>query len=277
MKTITTFFSIAFLCGLFFENIIKSDKTDKVERKMRNTRRIANIEQRRIVALEKKYTAILRKALKKQYESYANNDTLGLSMVEVLRNLYEVELKYWLQREYKRLNKDTSKAKEDFFNPIWLEWVDEKTKKLLTSKKIKDIDDTTREHINRIIEDGYNRALTRGEIAKEIKKQANSIRTFKRARVIARTELANAVNLAKDKSSFDFEKETGVTMGKTWIHRGGGIPRDEHIALDDGITYPREHQFYAYGEYLGYPHEEGASAENVVNCGCQVVYLRLKD
>ena len=34
MKTITTFFSIAFLCGLFFENIIKSDKTDKVERKI---------------------------------------------------------------------------------------------------------------------------------------------------------------------------------------------------------------------------------------------------
>ena len=240
-----------------------------------NTRRIANIEYRRIVALEKKYTSVIRKALKEQMFQYADTTVLGFQMLESLRNMYEVELNYWLEREYKRLSKDVSKAKDSFFLHTWLDWISEELK-ILIADKIVNINKTTKGLIKSIIEDGYNRGLTRGEIAKEIKNRATGIETFKRARTIARTELGNAVNLAKSKSVLDFEKETGVEMGKKWIHRGAKDPRDEHILLDNGRVYPKSTPFVAYGEEIQYPHESGASARNVINCNCQVVYKRLK-
>jgi len=241
-----------------------------------NYRRIANIENRRIVALEKKYTVIVRRALKEQMISYAEKKTIGLAMTEALRNLYEKELKYWLEREYKRLKKDRTKAnRSDFFLHTWLEWVDEALYDWVGSRVV-GINETTRDIINRIIQEGYDKGLEWDVIATKITTQAKAITTFKRARTIARTELANTVNYAKMKSSLDFEKETGLLMDKYWVHRGSNDPRDEHLRLDK-MQIHRDDTFTAYGERIDYPHAPGLSAKNVVNCNCQVIYVRRKD
>ena len=102
-----------------------------------------------------------------------------------------------------------------------------------------------------------------------------------RAKVIARTELGEAVNDAKKKASDDWSDETGARQGKLWVHRGAPDPRSWHLALDTGVPIPKEQMFIVANpdtgvtDYMDRPHDVGASAENVVNCGCTVIFVRM--
>lgn len=88
--------------------------------------------------------------------------------------------------------------------------------------------------------------------------------TTARARRIARTETVGARNAGEYESAV----ESGALETKTWITSGDERVRDSHaaqhemtIALD--ATFPNG---------LRYPGEDGAPAEEVVNCRCLLVY-----
>lgn len=84
---------------------------------------------------------------------------------------------------------------------------------------------------------------------------------FPWARTIARTEAGKAVNNAKFQA---FEK-AGVKK-KEWIW--SGLDRDWHGEFDGQGPVPMEHVYEGVFGSIGYPHEAGAPAGEVINCAC---------
>lgn len=92
---------------------------------------------------------------------------------------------------------------------------------------------------------------------------------------IARTETATAANQATKQSALDFFG--GVEyMDKIWNHGGTKDPRPAHIALD-GVKIPADQKFNVGGELMDEACQFGASAGNVINCGCSVTYVEKEE
>ena len=92
---------------------------------------------------------------------------------------------------------------------------------------------------------------------------------------IARTETATAANQATKQSALDFFG--GVqNMDKIWNHGGTKDPRPSHIALD-GVKIPADQKFNVGGELMDEACQFGASAGNVINCGCSVTYVEKEE
>ena len=242
-----------------------------------NYRILAGRDDRKTLAFEKKYAKRIRQALVSQADSYFKNGSLSNDMFEVVSDIYREMLGYWLQLEWKRLDGDVVSMKSTgFFIERWARFINEYILTHIASKVV-NIDATTKEMIRRGIADGTVRGWEFEKIMEIIK---NDIINSKRAMTIARTEVGEAVNIAKKRSSDDWQSETGQELSKIWIHRGAKNPRDWHLAMDDGKQIPKNSKFIVNNpdtgksEEMDYPHDPTASAENVINCGCQVMYVR---
>ena len=246
--------------------------------KRSNYRIIAARDDRKTLAFEKKYAKRIRQALLKQVDSYFDSGGLSNHMYEVISDLYREMLTYWMPLEWKRLTNDevSMKGKTGFFLEMWARYINEY---ILThiAAKVVGIDNTTRQMIKDKIADGTIRGFEFEIIRDTI---MTAFINSKRAMTIARTEVGQAVNEAKKKSSDDWEEETGQPLSKIWIHRGAKDPRDWHLAMDNGRQIPKKSKFIVTNpdtgksEEMDYPHDPTASAENVINCGCQVMYVR---
>lgn len=234
---------------------------------------MASRDARRALYLEKKYATEIRKALRKQMIEYFKNGSMGNQFGTVLKAMYEEQARWWLSHEYSQLTDRVQKSSA-FFLPEWDKWI----RDFVTTgvaESIVEVDETTKDIVRKIMDDGARSGLQYSEIASNITKRAKSIKTYNRAFTIARTEMGSVINSAKTRSSEDFEIETGLELGKLWIHRGSSDPRDSHLAVDTGIAIPKDAHFIVDGEMMLRPHDPSASAKNVVNCGCQIVYTRL--
>ena len=67
---------------------------------------------------------------------------------------------------------------------------------------------------------GISAGSQQGVIAERIRRVTSGAFGKYRAKMIARTEMGEAVNIAKTKSSNDWSEQTGQRQGKLWIHRG---------------------------------------------------------
>ena len=246
--------------------------------KRSNYRIIAARDDRKTLAFEKKYAKRIRQALLKQVDSYFDSGGLSNHMYEVISDLYREMLTYWMPLEWKRLTNDevSMKGTTGFFLERWAGFINEYILTHIASKVVS-IDATTKEMIRRGIADGTVRGLEFEKISDMIR---SDIINSRRAMTIARTEVGEAVNIAKKRSSDDWQSETGQELSKIWIHRGAKNPRDWHLAMDDGKQIPKNSKFIVTNpetgksEEMDYPHDPTASAENVINCGCQVMYVR---
>ena len=242
-------------------------------------KRYIQIEERRHAAYEKKFTALIRKALMSQGEAFIKTKELNNSMFDVLSDVYEIVMKDYLNRQWQQLEANNIKKETNFFLDTWAKWLKDFTGKELTNK-VTNIDETTRELLRTQVVEGAKLGETVTAINARIRKTMTA--STQRARMIARTEVGEAVNKAKTKSSDDWETETGTKLGKLWIHRGAKDPRDWHMSLDTGIAIPKDDYFTVTNSQTGesdrmmYPHDSSASAGNVINCGCQIIYTRLK-
>lgn len=134
--------------------------------------------------------------------------------------------------------------------------------KNIAASKIKGIEEKTRDIINGIITRGQAKGLNRNEIAKEIVSSVRDM-SVSRARTIATTETANAVN----ETTFTTAKEAQMSK-KTWLHVGGGFEdRESHLALD-GKTIPINEKFNVGGNLALYPHDPSLPASEIVSCHC---------
>jgi hypothetical protein len=221
------------------------------------------------------------KAFKKNAESWIKYQFVDNSVGVALERLYYKTMVDYLSRQWEQLDKNIAQKKERFFMPTWSFWIENYILNTLINKVV-GIDETTRDKLIEETIESNKIGETREEFSKRIQAVMGGAAGKKRARVIARTEAGNAINIAKTKSAEDWAAQTDLPIGKLWIHRGAKDPRDWHIALDTGIEIPKDEPFIVTDPNTGitdrmmYPHDPSASAGNVINCGCQVVYVRLK-
>lgn len=255
-------------------------------------RRLAAIEDRRITTYERRYAAMLSKAIKAQGEHYIKYGYISNNVEGVLVDLYRSVLPDFLQRQWSVLTKGELTKSEDFFINTWDAWVKSYISTNLNVRAAS-IDDTTKKWIRDAVDAGAQDIISdvvggisagsqQGVIAERIRRVTSGRFGKYRAKMIARTEMGEAVNIAKTKSSNDWSEQTGQRQGKLWIHRGAHSPRDWHVALDDGIAIPKEDYWTVTAptgesDRMMHPHDTRASAANVVNCGCTVIYTRWKD
>jgi hypothetical protein len=248
--------------------------------RLRNYRRIAQIEDRKAAAAEKKYATAIRKALKQQGEHFILHGEIDNSMYPVIENLYTSLFNEWLPRQWDQLERNVVKSR--FFSQTWLMWIKEFVMTELLAK-VTAIDETTRTTLRSIVSEGASSGIQFEEMSEKVRQATSGAIGRRRARMIARTEVGEAINTAKTKSAEDWESETDAKLGKLWIHRGAKDPRDWHVALDNGISIPKEETWTVTNPNTGetdnmkHPHDPSASAGNVINCGCQVIYTRWKE
>lgn len=244
-------------------------------------RRYARAEDRKLKAYEKKYSKAILRVLNHQLDEAIRNLQSGaifldVNMNDVLSNLYKEVGVDIANSQYDALTSFKTKANEFFLNT----WLDFMTNYILSSMagRVTGINDTTRKKIQETIAIGFNLGLETEQIAQFLRERIGTFNVY-RSIMIARTEIAEAANIAKDRSSEDWERETGENLYKVWIHRYARDPRHWHVDLDNNKAIPKPDKFIVTSPRTGNtvhmdrPHDPAGGAENSINCSCVVVYI----
>jgi hypothetical protein len=141
------------------------------------------------------------------------------------------------------------------------------------ARRVTQIDRTTENQIRTVIRNGQAEGLSVPEIGKNIRDYAAPM-SATRANIIARTETHTAANYGAQEAA----QLTGLKMRKEWVsaqdERTRTSPPDEFDHAEaDGQVVDMNEAFTVSGEQLMFPGDPGASAGNLINCRCAVVYL----
>ena len=238
-----------------------------------NFKRLVARNNRLILAYEKKYAKQIGAALQKQLRDYLKTGILSDEITPVLTEMYmNVGERFYLN-QYKLLSDISQKNLFiDAFKIWWTNYVGS-----ILAEKVTRINDTTLTKLQTALGGLIPQSLEFEEMASRLMKDFDF--SIQRAMMISRTEVGNSMNEAKFKGKDDIKEELGEEIWKIWIHRGSKNPRDWHIKLDDGKAI-HEDSFWSvetpssgFTEPMDRPHDPGASAENVINCGCEVMYI----
>lgn len=140
-------------------------------------------------------------------------------------------------------------------------------------QRITSIADTTRDHVIRMIDRGFQEGLGQDGTGKLIRDVAPRL-SRARANLIARTETHNAANYG----SVQAAKETGLTLRKEWIAALDERTRFQHSALsgkivaaDEKFSAPAIRDDPAY--LIAHPGDEDAPAFATINCRCALAWV----
>lgn len=240
--------------------------------------RYSKREDRLIKAYEKKYAKIVYDVLNRQMEEAIRNSGvfLDVSMFDVLSGLYKDVGVTFANNQYDAFSSFKTKA-SSFFLDTWLHFMTNYVMQNSASR-ITLINDTTRDKIQQALAMGLNVGLGTEKLAEFIRSRVSSINRY-RSIMIARTEIAEAANIAKDKSAEDWEGESGENIYKLWIHRYANAPRHWHQDLDNDKPIPKAQPFIVPNPRTGQqtemmrPHDPNGGAENNINCSCTILYV----
>lgn len=165
----------------------------------------------------------------------------------------------------------TSGMREDYWKSYGV-WANN-----LAAKKVVKINDTTRETIRTILENGRKDGKSYGMIAKDLR-TLSPIINRQRAWRIARTEIHTASVYSTDESYLN----TGVEFEREWhtiidARTRGNEPKDlfSHVSAN-GERTSQDGLFIRTGESLRYPGDPSGSAANIINCRCIILYHSVK-
>lgn len=133
-----------------------------------------------------------------------------------------------------------------------------------------EISETTRTRIANAVARGLESNDTPDEIALDIIDEVDDM-NMSRARTIARTETAVAMQTGQYEEMSDASESLGVTLTKTWMATEDERTRDTH-ADADGQTVGLDEPFEVGESELMYPSDPDGPAEEVINCRCAVLY-----
>lgn len=141
-----------------------------------------------------------------------------------------------------------------------------------TASQVTHIAETTRANVMRIIDRAYNEGLSIPNTADLIRAGMKAA-TPARATLIARTELAGAVNGGSLAAVQIVEAATGAGMSKVWLTAAGAPhPRHEDYEGLNGQTAPLDGYFHVGDSELQYPGDPDGDPGEVINCRCAIVY-----
>lgn len=135
-----------------------------------------------------------------------------------------------------------------------------------SGSQVVNIAETTQLNVMRIVRESYDQGLSIPDTATAIKAGMAEASTA-RATLIARTELAGAVNGGSLAATQIVSDATGSEYQKVWMTAPGAqFPRHETYDGLDGQTVALDAFFDVGGEELEYPGDPGGSPEEVCNC-----------
>lgn len=137
-------------------------------------------------------------------------------------------------------------------------------------RKAQMIADTDRDDIAGIIAQGLEDGIGTAEIATGIRKLTGL--TPYRSALIARTETHAAATYGSIESVRDVEQTLDMPMLKRWLPTSDTRTRPEHLAMRGHPAILLAEKFLVGGEPMDRPGDSGASAHNLVNCRCSLVY-----
>jgi hypothetical protein len=168
----------------------------------------------------------------------------------------------------KRIGRLKKQEKDiDYWEDYFRLYTRERT--LLKTKLIMDSQATVVNNmIDAILEEGYQNGLSMGEIQRTMRDKLidgmTSINKYQAER-IARTEVGGAATTA----SFESAKETGVVKGKEWLTKGTPDVRPTHQEYEAMGVVDME---YEYAPGLKHPLDPNGSAEEIINCRCDILF-----
>ena len=233
---------------------------------------------------EKRYEKQIFSALKKQMQPYlaaikqadGNINRFDLitpaPLADILESLYVISGVAYADAMYNAIQ-PPSKATKEALRAGWRDFM-RKYAIVNVTNVLTDINDTSKKLIVRLVSGGLQEGLGTLEIAKKIEDVIGSV--FRnRAKLIARTEMVKATNVAAMKSA-----ETSDFMyEKKWIPAADDKTRMDHLAMLNSDWIPFDENFIVGGYKMRQPADgtQGASADQICNCRCKVVFRIMRD
>jgi uncharacterized protein with gpF-like domain len=141
---------------------------------------------------------------------------------------------------------------------------------------VQNINDTTRDAMLRVLQNGFDNQSSIQEIANQLTEVSRV-----RANRIARTEIIRAANVGHQVAARSFPYE----VNKKWIAADDSRTRDSHnkvdnltIDEDDLFKVPRYKNNLIVGyDHMNAPGDPSADPSNTVNCRCRVTHVPKRD
>ena len=198
--------------------------------------------------------------------NYAVNSKRGV-MIKEISSIYKRTAVTFKSKVDKVRKKDYSyyehKKTDDVFWSSLRFWLD-----TYAARKVAGVNETTRKAILAIIKKGMEREEANADIADKLA-DIGDIASKSRAATIARTETHGAAIMAIDSAIRDYLGESAQT--KEWLAANDERTREDHADVSGDIVGMDE-SFSVGDEEMEYPGDPSASAGQVVNCRCVVMY-----
>jgi uncharacterized protein with gpF-like domain len=233
---------------------------------------------------EQRYEKQIFTALKKQMQPYldAIKQAVGninqfdlispAPLADTLESLYVVAGTAYAEAMYNAIQPPT-KATKDALRASWRDFMRLFAVKNLPQTLI-EINRTSQKIIRAIVLGGLNEGLGATEIARNIE-QSIAVIFRNRAKLIARTEMVIATNVAAMESS----KTSDFMYEKKWIPANDNRTRPDHAEMKSKPWIPFDQNFIVGGNDMRQPGDgsQGAGADQICNCRCKVVFRIMRD
>lgn len=234
--------------------------------------------------LERRYEPKIFNALKAQLKPFlnaieeapANITRFDLiqpaPLADVLESLYVVSGTAYAEAMYDAIQPPKKQSKE-MLRANWRNFM-RRFAVVELSGLLLDINTTSVKIIERVVSVGLAEGLGIPEIAKSIQETVNTV--FKnRSRLIARTEMVRATNVAGMESS----KTSDFMYEKKWIPAIDDRTRADHLEMLSKDYIPFDQPFIVGGNEMMQPGDGsmGAGADQICNCRCKVVFRIMRD
>jgi len=163
------------------------------------------------------------------------------------------------------------KATDPKIKKSWIQRILKLIRDGIVADMIVNVQDTTKEVVRRLIQQGVEEGLSIAKIARKIRADMSTgpdAMNKVRATRIARTETVRASNYG----SLEGARTVGEGVKKFWIATHDPRVRSEHLDAESLDPVPLDGTFSVGGEELEYPGDPAGSAASTVNCRCTVGY-----
>lgn len=218
--------------------------------------------------------------------NFLQTDLVNERMTEVIKRLYRVVGLKHAQINYMRLKADAGRKSAPLlmeekgfgFNSEWATFILNYLQRYLLDKVTIAINETTREHLLKALNDMVNEGLGVDQMLERLKEWP--YKRFQAARIV-RTEVNRAANVGSKAQAQTSEYQQWKEWSSVHDNRTRGThPEDHanHVALD-GVKINEDDQFTdpRNGDRLDFPGDPKGSAASVINCRCQALYSIKRD
>lgn len=226
--------------------------------------------------LEKAFIPRIYAAIKTQYQAAVDavkakgvqaaqgnlhGDVINQEMAKAIEDLYHVAANLALKKY--RSNKKAFGVNPEFINSV-LEYF----RKFLLNKVVLPISDTTKDDIEKILQDALNSGWG---VDRTVKELDNSEIPVWRAKLIVRTESARATNFTQMAAA----DQEDVEMEKQWIAIEDNRTRKSHSHA--GVDGQRVDLDQPFSNGLMFPGDPTGPISQTANCRCTMGYFAKRD